>query len=77
MIDFSEIYSGFRNLIFRDSLVERVSVERLRICSECEYSSDIIYYHCMKCGCYIEAKVRSMGSECPLGKWGKEVREEL
>ena len=73
MIDINLLYEGYKSLVIKDSRVEEIALKRLNECSRCKSSSSIIYYHCIECGCYIPAKVRSISSRCPLGKWDKEV----
>jgi hypothetical protein len=45
--------------------------ERLAICNECP-SLFRPTWSCKECGCFMKVKARLAGSECPLGKWGKE-----
>lgn len=69
-----EIIDGWMHLAFKNDAVEKIATARLNICNTCEYNSrrknslrpDV---HCMKCGCTLASKVRSMESECPIGKW--------
>jgi hypothetical protein len=72
-----EIWEGFLNATFRSSKIERVAAERFNICRGCE-SYDIEGKQCEvpgtqpccgECGCSLKLKLRSMQSECPLGKW--------
>lgn len=70
-----EIINGWGNLIVRDPDVEKVAIQRAKICAECDELSNGfigVYLNCKKCGCYIPAKVRCSGEKCkgcPLGKW--------
>jgi len=43
--------------------------EREEICGGCEAATP--ERMCSACGCFIPAKVRNPGQNCPLGKWGK------
>ena len=46
--------------------LEDYAQKRLAICKSCpEYKMMI----CMKCGCFMPAKTRLKGAECPIGKW--------
>lgn len=75
---FKQIVEGFKNLFGEDDIyIEEVAQERMDICSNCPYNSknqpDHRFrpdQHCLKCGCTLPAKVRSMNSSCPIGKWG-------
>lgn len=63
-----EIYSGWKNLIFENEIIEGLAKERMRICvEECTELNDI--HACKQCGCYMPAKTRSPHSSCPLNKW--------
>ena len=69
-----EIAEGWANYIFNRQ--EEVSELRTKICEGCEWhSSKRVTHrpdvHCTKCGCTLAAKTRSLGSECPIGKWAK------
>lgn len=41
--------------------------ERLDMCMACEYYKDS---RCLKCGCFMNAKVNLVAASCPVGKWG-------
>jgi hypothetical protein len=65
-----EIYNGWKNLVVKNDNpeVEEIAKERIGICVECpEFKSSKT---CGICGCFMPAKVRSMKSSCPDGKWG-------
>lgn len=71
MSQIKEIFDGFKNLIFKDDeKVEALAETRMKICFECTIRTDS---KCDRdkggCGCYIKAKIRSVGSQCPLKKW--------
>ena len=68
MSKFKEIVEGWRYTIFPNEEVEKVAVERAKICSLCEYN---INKRCTKCGCFLTAKLRSPESKCPINKWKK------
>ena len=89
MVNFSEIYEGWRNhLIPPERLkkaINRVSRERLLICRACEYNSinqrgvklrrD---EHCTDCGCTLSAKTKCLSCCCELEepKWICVITEE-
>lgn len=41
--------------------------QRMSICKECSHLTK--HDQCSICYCYMPAKVRFAGSECPIGKW--------
>lgn len=47
---------------------------RYDICKSCEHFVSATT-QCLKCGCIMKAKTYLPFSECPVGKWGKVVRE--
>jgi hypothetical protein len=47
---------------------------RLDICMSCEHFISLTS-QCKKCGCFMKAKTRLPNAECPVGKWGKFIRE--
>lgn len=47
---------------------------RLDICKSCEHYISLTT-QCKKCGCVMKLKTALPFSECPIGKWGKVVRE--
>jgi len=48
----------------------QVAVDRLSICSSCEFYK--ITTQCSKCGCFMPLKTKLAEAQCPVGKWGKE-----
>lgn len=69
-----EIINGWTNLLNKKKHVEEIASKRKEICSNCEHNSKFYKTlrfdeHCMECGCTLSAKVRSLESECPIGKW--------
>lgn len=69
MLDkFNEIYSGWKNYIFKSDEVEKIAINRLKICIECD-KLNRKNNRCGVCGCPISAKVRSLKSSCPLKFW--------
>ncbi len=62
----SEIFNGWKNVVFPNEHVEQIAKARASICSTCEFN---VKNKCKKCGCPLIAKTRSMQSHCPLKKW--------
>tara|TARA_A100001201_G_C4075359_1_gene197170 strand:- start:388 stop:612 length:225 start_codon:yes stop_codon:yes gene_type:complete len=62
----SEIFNGWKNVVFPNENVEKIAKARASICADCEYN---VKSRCKKCGCPLIAKTRSMQSHCPLKKW--------
>ena len=62
----SEIYNGWKNVVFPNENVEKIAKARASICSGCEHN---VKSRCKKCGCPLVAKTRSMQSHCPIKKW--------
>lgn len=78
------ILEGLRYRIFKNDLVEEVYLERREVCSTCPFKT---YKEkecmvpgtapcCARCGCSLNLKLRSLSSECPVGKWGPHFTEE-
>lgn len=66
----AEIVNGWKNVIFTDPKVEKLALERAKICSRCTAN---VHNICTECGCPLVAKTRSTKSttDCPLRKWDK------
>lgn len=64
-----EIYSGWKNLIWKNPEIEKIAKERAKICSVCPHITKI--YTCGICSCVITAKVRNLNSNCPDKRWFK------
>ncbi len=47
---------------------------RFDICRSCEHFISLTS-QCSQCGCFMKAKTRLPNAECPIGKWGKIIRE--
>ena len=76
------------NSIFKREDVEEIAEQRKVICYSCQlYTVDEA--GCMVagttpccderkggCGCSLKFKIRSLSSECPLGKWKAELTQE-
>ena len=53
---------------------KEIQEHRLELCKACEHIKALT--RCSKCGCYMPAKVKWIGSMCPIGKWGVVVEEQ-
>lgn len=80
MINFSQIYEGWRNKIVPPAhlreTIQNVSKERLSVCDACEFHSKNSNSkrpdaHCLDCGCNLDAKSKCLSCECPRQKWVK------
>jgi hypothetical protein len=65
----SEIYDGWKNLVFPSPQVEELAKKRIAICVSNECKKFRTNKSCALCGCYMPAKVRSPRSKCALNKW--------
>lgn len=73
----SEIYLGYKNLLFKDEEVEEYALKRLEICNSCtdrsNYPDSInILSTCNICHCVLRSKARSPKAFCPIKKWNSE-----
>jgi hypothetical protein len=50
-------------------LTEPYASRRIEICRACEHYAMFI---CKQCGCFMPAKTRLKGAQCPIGKWLQE-----
>lgn len=79
-----KILAGIWNKIRNNAYVETVYTERRNICEQCpsidyEGSSCVVSGTqpcCKECGCSLSIKLRSLSTECPLGKWKAVMTEE-
>jgi hypothetical protein len=55
-------------------LTEEERNVRYDTCLSCEHFISLTT-QCKKCGCVMKVKTYLPGSECPIGKWGKVIRE--
>jgi hypothetical protein len=76
------------NSVFKKEHVEEIAEARMAVCFTCQlYTQDDA--GCMVagtapccderqggCGCSLKFKIRSLSSECPLGKWKAELTQE-
>ena len=77
------IVDGFANLIGNDPEVEKVAIERAKVCAACPFAEKFGLYSvvidnrtkqiqgmkCSRCGCNLSGKVRTMHDICPENKW--------
>lgn len=77
----AEIAEGWKNLIDRNPKVEKIAEERLGLCLSCKYNSTTpdlgMLSKCKLCGCVLEAKSRSLKSNCPINLWPDLTEEDL
>ena len=79
-----QILEGIKNNIFKKEHVELIANERLAICKICSFfdtSGDKCMVPgtqpcCGSCGCSMELKIRSLGSDCPENKWDAVLSHE-
>jgi len=80
-----QILEGIKNRIFKKEHVEAEAAKRWAKCKQCP-SLDVKGSKCMaagtqpccsECGCALSLKTRSLSSDCPLGKWGALMDEDL
>lgn len=82
--NFKEIVNGYTNYAFPTPTIKQLADERARICSSCPHiepnallkvimpdntEKEIQGSKCGICKCPLSAKVRSVFSSCPEGKW--------
>jgi hypothetical protein len=65
----SEIFDGWKNLVFENKEIEILAKKRITICVKNECKKFNKRKICDICGCYMPAKVRSIKSHCPIKKW--------
>jgi hypothetical protein len=77
------IADGWINVVKRAPETELVAAAREKICKKCEHqkkvgvtigSKQVKVDYCGLCNCPIMSKTRSMGSECPDGRWRKHLK---
>ncbi|MFT3908322.1 MAG: hypothetical protein QM737_02765 [Ferruginibacter sp.] len=67
-----EIITGWKNVVFTDEEIEKLSAERMEVCNACPFKqfSEILKMEiCGECLCPLKAKTRSPLSNCPKKKW--------
>ena len=67
-----EIAEGYTNLVksklgLSSAQDEKVFKARREICNACKFKSAMD--RCLKCGCPLGAKTRSLITKCPEGNW--------
>ena len=68
----AEIADGYKNLIksqlgLSSENDEKVFEARREICNACEFKSKLDI--CLKCGCPLGVKTKSLKTKCPEGLW--------
>jgi len=76
------IAEGWKNVVFISPTVEVLAKGRAEICAQCPFAVESTWQEavgkllrnvtnikCDKCNCPVSAKTRSVGEECPIGKW--------
>jgi hypothetical protein len=86
MINFSQIYEGWRNKLVPPAdmkdMIQQVSKERVTICNGCPFHSKNHKTplrpdaHCTDCGCNLEAKSACLSCSCPQDKWNAVVNQD-
>lgn len=67
-----EIYTGWKNVVVTDEVVEALAKERMEKCNACPYKIIMLKMEvCELCHCPLIAKTRSLETECPKGFWSK------
>ncbi|MFT3912245.1 MAG: hypothetical protein QM737_22650 [Ferruginibacter sp.] len=67
-----EIITGWKNVVFTDEDIEKLSEMRMMKCNECPFKQFNEFLQtdiCNQCYCPLKAKTRSPESKCPKGKW--------
>jgi hypothetical protein len=72
MSRFKEIVNGYKNLVksklgLSSEKDEEIFKARRTICNACPHTSALD--RCLKCGCPLSAKTRSLTTNCPEGNW--------
>lgn len=66
MSKIKNIIKGWKNLFIEDKELMPLFQSRFDICKKCKYNK---LQTCLKCGCFIPAKVRSPEENCPENFW--------
>jgi hypothetical protein len=84
---FKNIITGWKNLVFKNPVIEEIAISRIVICSECPEAKSGIWKEavegssekkekkgiiCSACKCPIQAKTRVPLESCPKGKWERK-----
>jgi hypothetical protein len=65
----TEIYVGWKNLVFPNEKIEILAKKRIAICVENDCGNLLENNKCALCGCYMPAKTRNPKCHCDLKKW--------
>lgn len=65
----NNLYQGYKNLITGKNI--KSEAKRKSICRRCEFRKPgpMEGQWCMKCPCWMPAKVKSPGASCKINKW--------
>lgn len=69
-LDIKAIIEGHWHRLFSTEQIEAVAADRIAVCQDCEFYGGA---KCIKCGCPLSAKTRSMRSKCPIDKWAAQI----
>lgn len=70
MINFTEIFVGWKNFLIKDKEFKKTAEDRLEKCIECpDKLYEKITNRCTGCGCFMPAKVWNRTSKCKKGYW--------
>lgn len=50
-----------------DIVDPELAMERINICNSCDYLTTL--RRCKNCGCFMDAKTKLAGAECPIKRW--------
>lgn len=68
-----KILEGIKNSLVKNSFVDSIAEDRLKICKACSnYSTNcvaLVSTCCKICGCSLSFKTKSLSSSCPINKW--------
>lgn len=63
----TEIYEGWKNVVFPTPEVKTLAKRRIKVCIKCEHLNSLNI--CSKCHCPTLGKAHSLNSRCPMNKW--------
>jgi hypothetical protein len=76
-MDYKLILTGIKNYLFKKPEIERVALEKLKVCKSCPVKSKRLGVNiCSDCGCVLNFKTRS-NSQCPANQWYPDYIYEM
>lgn len=65
------IVEGYVNLVRHELGIASMDTEVMALVrgSMCATCPEYVNGDCKKCGCLVKAKIRAVGSRCPLNRW--------